>query len=450
MSNHQSNGNHLQSNILKKFFRIANHSKSIIKSFYKTPRYNDEPLLYQYNALINLNNKPNDKNTDANEWGGGASFNQKKAMLKALGEGFERYCIGTYNKSDLLISPINTIKDLILDPRNINTFSSTQKIHKDFSKFFFDESASFQWIKGYLLGQNKKCWIPAQLVYIPYNFDDEPIIQFPITTGAALGTSLENAIVRGICEIIERDSFMIHYLNKISPFKIDLLHSGKKYKDIYIYFQRYNLELMIFDLTIDLVPIFMAIILDKTGTGPAISIGLKCSFSIKEAILGAIEEAQQSRPWLRDQYASVNKKDLQILVKNKTKIDTPLSRGLYWYDGRLLNSLNFWLKSNKSKRIKIPSKEKGMFSSKKQLQKIYTLLNKKGYKIYYVDITQNEIKKEKFFVVKVIIPDLIPLYLIEAYPYLGNRRLLEIPKSMGIIATKLTESNLNTIPHPFL
>lgn len=147
--------------------------------------------------------------------------------------------------------------------------------------------------------------MPAQLVYVPYSYQhDEPLLRFPISTGAATGVSLDDALYRGICEVVERDAFMITYLNKIVSPQVNLFSiKDKTIYDIANIFKRYKLELVILNLTTDLqIPVFAAVTLDRTGLGPAVSVGLKAGFNIKETIIGAIEESLMVRTWIRDKF----------------------------------------------------------------------------------------------------------------------------------------------------
>ncbi len=108
------------------------------------------------------------------------------------------------------------------------------------------------------------------------------MLSVPISTGAAAGGCLASALVRGIYEVIERDAFMISYLNKLENDKVDL----EKIPDARIttllsILNRYRIEGHIMDITSDLgVPTFVTILVDRTGIGPAIHCGLKTSFLI--------------------------------------------------------------------------------------------------------------------------------------------------------------------------
>ncbi len=301
------------------------------------------------------------------------------------------------------------------------------------------------WVKGYSLTQKESTLIPAQLIYVPYHFCKEPAIRFPITTGAATGSSLGGAILRGICEVAERDSFMIFYLNKLIPIRIDLTNSrDKTLRLISGNFKRYNLELYVFDISTDIPTVsIMAIIIDKTGIGPAVAVGLNSSLSPKDAILGAIEEAQHTRPWMRDEMFKRSKSS-----QSKFIVDL-LERGLLWAKLDKVRHLDFFLNSKKLVGVDqfIITKSKKVA---KDVKSFIEWFKNNNLEVVFADVTQPEIKKQGFFVVKVVIPKLQPLYLIEKFKYLGGERLYQIPKTLGFTKSITSEEKLNKLPHPFL
>lgn len=407
-------------------------------SFYKILRYNDEPLLFQYSA-----------NSDKNILGSGISFIKNKAKIKAIGECFERYSLDEPVSSDYIVSSIQKLDNngkKFLNPLDVVALSESQKKDSRFGEFNTTSKSLFKWILGRDLWDNSNTLIPAQLVYVPYKYSTyEPTIRLPISTGAALGISEKNAVERGIYEVIERDSFMIFYLNKISPPKFNP-KLNPFLKRILEYMSRYRLTLNTFDLTSDIgVPVVMSIVTDETKIGPFLSVGLKCSLDIKQAIIGATEEAMNTRIWMRSEYEKIDKTIYESIVKENVVLKTPRDRGLYWYDGRLKQSLNFWLESNIFSSKKIMNR-KGNIDG---CSKLITLLKDQNLKSYWVDITNPKVRKLGYIVAKVIIPELHPLYLYEAYPYHGGRRLYSVPKKLGYRGN-FSENGLNMVPHPFL
>lgn len=428
--------------VLNKASGLIGRNKPII-SVYKTPRYNDEPQLFQYTAVIQKTSVLCTEGENDNLAGGTAVL-KEKAIMKTLGEGIERYCLAIFQKKDLIKSSIRQLRGNYLDPVSVVNFSSSQLKNKALSDFKFHEDAELSWVKGYSMIQKKPIFVPAQLIYVPYHIYNEPVIRLPITTGAACGTSLEEAIFRGICEIVERDSFMIFYLNKLFPTRLDLVGSKNEFLiTLSNNYKRYNLDLYVFDISTDLpLTSIMAIIVDRSGVGPAISVGLKCSTLSGVAIVGAIEEAQQIRSWIRDEMY----KHKEAIVKSDS-LDLK-ERGLYWSKLDRIKDLDFFL--NSKNIIRVDEFIKTSDATATDFDGLIQMLKHKKLEAVFVDVTRPEVKKKGFVIVKVIMPQLQPLYLYENFKYLGGERLFHVPRTLGYKDTPKNEKELNPIPHPFL
>lgn len=424
--------------LIEKGSQFINDNFEIIKGVYKDTSYNDEPKLYSYAIYFRDKYSPI-SNEDA--MASGVSFNKKRALLKVLGETIERYLLSTNNNKKFIYK---CYEELVSGGQSaLNPNDIIQVLDKRIRP----QNAlltNLHWISGKSLLSNKNILVPAQLIYVPYVYDrTEVVLQRPISTGAAAGSSIDDALYRGICEVVERDAFMIAYLNKLPSPQVDLSSMrNKEIDNIINVFKRYRLEPIVLDLTTDLkIPAFAAIALDRTGLGPAVSVGLKAGFNVKEAIIGAIEESLMVRFGTRDQFAyeGLNNKGKKIV----SAID---DRTRFWFPLSSIEHLDFWLKSKILKKINIKDFDYG----KNTLKTAIELLKEKKMDLVYVDIADREIKRYGFTVLKVIIPQLHPLYLDESYPYLEGKRLYDTPVRMGFFKKARTENQLNKITHPFL
>ena len=426
------------SNSLEKASGFVDRNKNFIMNISKSPLYNDEPKIFAYTGTYKSRYK---KNTDI---ACGFSFNQKIALMRVLGEGLERYCLEHYNPKIELIGTIQDVKTDYLDPSSFNAFSDNQLAKSNFKKFRITSKSLFRWTKGFSLKRKRTLLIPAQLVSFNYApMENEPTILSPISTGTAAGLSLADALYRGICEIIERDSFMISYLNKIPSPHVHL----QSIKDTGIQkiinkLRRYNLEVIVLDIATDLkIPAFAALILDKTRKSPSVTVGLKAGFNIKETIIGAIEESLMTRSWVRDKFIYLNPDHKQEEI-----IQSLEDRSYFWFSVNMIEKLKFWLENKNIRRF--TNDELNCVENK--LNRVITLIEKNKMEITYVDITHEAIKKNGFWVVRTIIPQLHPLHLDEQYPYYGGKRLYEAPIKMKFFKNTKKETQLNSIPHPFL
>jgi ribosomal protein S12 methylthiotransferase accessory factor len=417
---------------------LESSKDNILKSASQLPNYNDEPKTFSYIASI----KDASSNTYHDEAvASGVAFEKDNALAKLFGEILERYAItvqpnktvfGTYE--NLVKKGLNPVDINECNPYSDDVFKRLNKNVKDLKK------EKFHWVLGQEEIEGKKAMVPAQLVFLPFKkASGEPVLEAPLSTGAAGGDTREDAVYGGACEVIERDSYMLSYLLKLTDPYVDFVGA----KDIEIsklpsYFNRYNLELRIINTTRDLgVPSVAALVVDRTGLGPALSIGLKAGFNVKDIIIGSIEEALMVRNWIRDKFIYYEPD-----YKKHEHIYTVEERAYCWFDIPMLKKIDFWLEN--TKLIKYEDfKNKFESNEKNKYKRLVSALMKKGVKMYTAEVQTKKMKENKFFVVKTIIPSLQPMYLDEQNRYWGKKRLSSAAKKMGTI-------KINNIPHPFL
>lgn len=399
---------------------------------YRSCFFNDEPKLFSYTVDLNkLVKKAKDSDDGV---GSGTAMTSKRALMKALGEALERYCLCVYDKKEFVVASYEQVREKAIDIFKLKNFSSEQLKKKQFKHYLFDERSKINWVYGFSLKENKNILIPAQLVYVPYELVDEVSIRDPITTGAAASTSLGGAIYRGVCETVERDAFMITYLNSLSRETVDLDRTHKELKRMKEMAGRYNLELRVVDITTDIkIPVIMGIIIDRTGIGPAISVGLSSDLDPVIAAVGAAEEAFHTRPWIRS----------EMIKKSKTKSEQA-KRGLYWSNPTMIDKCKFLYANDKNKVLR--QKYYLRYEPKKLKEVLSVLFGEFNYDVYFVEVTTPEVQQAGFRVVKVILPDLQPLYLDEYHPYREGERLFNVPIKLGL----KSDCRLNKRQHPFV
>jgi len=147
----------------------------------------------------------------------------------------------------------------------------------------------------------------ATLLFFHNRTDSEPYIRHTTSNGAAAGSSWEHSVYSAFAEAIERDAFVIHYLNKLSPPQIDLRSiNNKDIKKLLESYERYNLELYILDITTDIkVPVFLALVIDrainKAGTGQAVSIDMISGFDVEKIIFDSMYSILRGMSTLRNE-----------------------------------------------------------------------------------------------------------------------------------------------------
>lgn len=96
----------------------------------------------------------------------------------------------------------------------------------------FVPAKKIEWVWGYSLTRSQPVLVPANLVFFPYEADqNEKIISWTDSNGLASGNNLEEAILHGILEVAERDAAVISEYNRLPQaeirtegFPVEVLH----------------------------------------------------------------------------------------------------------------------------------------------------------------------------------------------------------------------------------
>jgi len=432
---------------LENLKKIVDSKTGIVRALVEAARRNDERKIFWYVAWMCNTSQFSDINVP--RFTNGVSFNKDMAMIQALGEAVERYCLSVYRRTEFPVYSCNELGDQALDLNKVARFSKKQLGNEVFKVFMFDENTKFRWVKGYSLTQHRDIFIPAQLVYFfDYNYDlsrvgDEPIIRFPDTNGSAPWMTLAGAIRHGICEVVERDAMMITWLNKLPRDRVSIENSHNEYIiNLCKIYEKYGFELYVYDITTDLpIPTMLSIVIDRSSIGPAVVVGTACNLDPEAAIIKSIEDAKVG-PDLRD-----------ALLRNPNldpnKISPMLAHGLFWWGSDKITNLDFLLKNGKRKEME-SLKDLSSNDVTTDLKLMLRTFEEKNIEAAFVDVTTPDIFNELgFSVVKVIIPELHPIHLLEKFKYLGGNRLYQVPMTLGYKDREPREEELNRIPHPF-
>lgn len=430
--------------ILPKLIHSITPDFGVFQSFYRVAHHSDELQFAHFSGELADTQAVSDGHF-VRSHPSGFAFSLDLALLKCIGEGLERHSLQIYRHSDLTICAQSELDgQLILDPGSVTAFSDRQR--RRFPPLRLSRTKPQSWASAVRLSSGDPILVPAQLVYLSYAYlPEESVISFPITTGGAGGGTVAAAIARGIYEIIERDAFMIAYLRKLRAPRIDLSQiDHAPTQTLLEYLNRYRLEPFVFDITLDLgVPTFMAIVLDRSQVGPALSVGLKSHLHPYEALYGALIESQHPRGWIRREGAKMGKKS----SRTAQQIVTLVQRGLEWFPTSRLKRLDFWLEQRPT-----PYRQRNDFETltdKSQVLRLMDILQEAQMRVIVKDVTPAYVKSLPYHVIKTIIPELHPLYLDERYPYHGGQRLINVPRKLGLQSASATAA-LNRTPHPFL
>ena len=249
--------------------------------------------------------------------------------------------------------------------------------------------AKIGWTRAVELPGGSEAFAPASLVYLYFNTEG-PDGYFcpPTSNGLAAGPSLDAAILGGLYELIERDAFLITWMNRLTGAASGLLRHGGIAARIRSHYARFGVEALVFDITTDIgVPVMMAMAVDRSGDGPAVVVGLGCHLNPAVALKKALMEVCQVRPSETIKFAKTPPAErLKVYGDVKTLED---HAGFAAIPGNL-HEFDFLLDSPRSQRIEsLPDASAG--DDESRLGALRKMLRAADCRVAYVDLTTPDV-----------------------------------------------------------
>lgn len=139
----------------------------------------------------------------------GKGLTAGQSMISACFEFFERYCARMFPNERILEHSFNDVKDIAIDPAHFSLATNSG----------YHDTKTIDWVFGFSLSRKKPVLVPANMVFYPYETTDEKkYISRSDSNGLAAGNNIEEAVLHGLLEIIERDQSVISEYNRM-PFR---------------------------------------------------------------------------------------------------------------------------------------------------------------------------------------------------------------------------------------
>jgi ribosomal protein S12 methylthiotransferase accessory factor YcaO len=138
----------------------------------------------------------------------GKGLSPGQALASACVELLERHCAAPRRDDAVRQAPYARVAGEAVDPRRFVLAATTA----------YDPAAKIDWIWGYSLTRGVPVLVPANLVFYPYvPRRGSQVIAWTDSNGLAAGNNLEEAVLHGLLEVIERDAVMISEYNRLPP-----------------------------------------------------------------------------------------------------------------------------------------------------------------------------------------------------------------------------------------
>ncbi|MDY7005528.1 MAG: TOMM precursor leader peptide-binding protein [Cyanobacteriota bacterium] len=297
----------------------------------------------------------------------------------------------------------------------------------------FDERRVIDWTPVWSLTAQEFKYLPTAYCYYGYPESDSSDLLdcWSDSNGCAAGNTIEEAILQGFMELVERDCVALWWYNRLSKPQVDLDSFDQSYfQHLKQYYQSLNRDLWVLDITSDLnIPCFAAISSRKDREVEDIVLGYGAHFDPEIAISRALTEANQILP------------NVLSFQEDGTTNYPPSADTLalkWWQTATLINQPylvpnNEVIAKKSSDYFQLASDD--LLEDVKLCQEI---VEKNDMELLVLDQTRSDVGLR---VAKVIVPGMRHMW-----KRLGLGRLYDVPVKMGCLKESLTEDKLNPFP----
>ncbi|MEL6342362.1 MAG: TOMM precursor leader peptide-binding protein [Myxococcota bacterium] len=337
---------------------------------------------------------------------GGKGRTEAQARLSALGEAIERHSGGAHGDEPRTRALLKDLGEDAISPAALVFFSDAQRQAPPPDPNrpippLFDPDVAIDWTPVWSMTHQRRRYLPTEHLYLR-----APDRRFcpASSNGHAAGTGIEEAILQGLLELVERDAVAIWWYNRLRRPALPINDLGDGWAIALVdHYRAEGWALSLLDLTHDLgIPVVAAVAQPLSGTGLSVGFGahLRRDLAAQRALTECNQMFDPSRPAPWDAAAG----DAFL----SPSADAPLAEDLA--AGDLREAVNVTVDR----------------------------LAAAGIEVLVCDQTRPDVGVS---VAKVVAPGLR-----HVWPQFGPGRLYDVPVTMGWRAAPLAEDALNSVP----
>jgi len=286
----------------------------------------------------------------------------------------------------------------------------------------FDPAAKIEWTPVWSLRDQRFKYLPTGMLYF-FHSDASDSHMHADSNGCAAGNTLEEAIVQGFLELVERDSYAIWWYNRSQRTELDLDQFGDSYvRDLKNQLAETGRRLWVLDITTDLgIPSYVAMSYSTQNGQEFVEYGSGSHFDPRIALLRSLTEVNQ--------FLSLGLMGLRDAGQSSNDSAGPFRLKEHPYlipDGKPAIRPHLDMKF-------------GSLDTREQALACVDIAKRAGLDFLVLDQTRPDIETP---VVRVIVPGLRHFYR-----RFGPGRLYDVPVKLGLRDTPIPEGELNPL-HP--
>lgn len=430
---------------IERLLELVSERTGVVSRLERVVRGADEPnppVLY----AARISNYDFKRVPDIERGAAGKGLSEPAAIGGAIGEAVERYCASHVDAARLRRTTLKDAPDAALQPRDLLLYSARQYARPGFPFVPPTDEMTIDWmlatecVPGDV--QRREAWVPAVAVYLHgNNVMPGDALFMGNSNGLAAGPDADSALRSALCELIERDAFVVTWMNRLAPARIAIDGKADALAGIAEHYRRFDVDLQLYALDSDTgIPVVMALALSDRPDEPAAVVGLGCHLDAGEAALRAAFEVCQVRP----SQVHHRRTPRRLAAAEVHGIE---DHSAYFAQHEVRHELDFICHSERRAALSALPRLTGG-SPAVDLQTCVGALQRIGCRVFCVDLTTPDLLPYPIRVVRAIASGLQPIHFGHGMARLGGTRLQQAALRWRPGVAAAGEDGLNPCPHP--
>ncbi|SFK95050.1 TOMM precursor leader peptide-binding protein [Lysobacter sp. cf310] len=391
----------------------------------------------------------------------GRAFNYQTSELIAILEGVERYA-GNEPRDGLIAlrgsrsQMVSRFGDRVVDPAAFIMHTPEQQADPLFRFEAYTEDLECGWIWGHSIRRAEPILVPEQLAY--YNIKSRPGAPtnrfiYDSSNGGSLGGSLEEAVLGGLHEVVERDAYFSTWYSRIAPVRIDKQSiDDRRSAALIARSEAAGFEVHLFDMTSEArIPVVGAMIVDPSADARIKSYcASACEGRWGGAIFSALAEVTTSMGVYRKN-ETLDFDRARAMLEDHALVKDMFDHVLLYSLNESFERLRFLLDGDmrtlQECRERVP--DALQVDLTQELQADCAKVLEVAVDIIVVDQTFSELRELGLGAAKVLVPGMMPVTFGHQYRRIDMDRLDRFARFRGLPDAKFTPANVNPYPHNF-
>ena len=373
-------------------------------------------------------------------------------------EGLERYAgLKPRAKKTMVFDSYENLQPNALNPVECGLYpQESYSLSGDNFLTPFSPNLNIPWVWAYSFRYARPLLVPECIAYYSAHRLNYPILVYETSNGCASGSTLEEAILFGLLELVERDGFLLTWYAKLEPCRIDPRSCrSSRILSLLDRINRLGYEVHILDARYDMpIPSVIAVgVLPNLELGTLI-VSAGASLDARDTIESALKELGSHAFFMLERMQR-GLDPIRLKAQDYSKVIAMEDHGTLYGLPEMAEKASFLyrnpnLRSFEESYAGWLNIQPRNHDLRDDLTFCIDLVLRMGLDVIVVEQTSPEQERAGFKTVKVIVPGLLPIGFGWHHVRVKDLpRLRSAPRVAGYLDTDFDTTHCNADPHPF-